>query len=128
MIKFTTLENIAPIVNCDPIHVEHILNNLLANAIKYSDEGGPVRVAVRCTDDEVQCAVTNHGVLSDLGEGGPEALFGRYFRGNNAKGHTGIGIGLYMARALARLQGGEDRKSTRLNSSHYCASRMPSSA
>src|SRR3546814_19666223 len=74
-----------------------------------ADGGGPVGVAFRCTDDEVQCAVTNHGVLSDLGEGGPEALFGRYFRGNNAKGHTGIGIGLYMARALARLQGGDVR-------------------
>ncbi|MDN5844043.1 MAG: PAS domain-containing sensor histidine kinase [Alcaligenaceae bacterium] len=109
VMAFTAPDNMAPIVNCDPTHVEHILNNLLANAIKYSDADSPVRVAVRCTDNEVECVVSNQGVLSDLGEGGPDSLFDRYFRGNNAKGHTGIGIGLYMARALARLQGGDVR-------------------
>lgn len=109
VIVFTPPENITLIVNCDPTHVEHILNNLLANAIKYSDAGSPVRVDVRCTDDEVECSVTNHGTTVGLGEGGSDALFGRYFRGHNARGHTGIGIGLYMARALARLQGGDVR-------------------
>lgn len=34
-------------------------------------------------------------------------LFERYFRGRNAEGRPGIGVGLYMARMLARLQGGD---------------------
>jgi len=34
-------------------------------------------------------------------------VFERYFRGRNAEGHPGIGIGLYMARALARMQHGD---------------------
>lgn len=108
-IELTLPEDAAPFVNCDPTHVEHILNNLLANAIKYSDTGSPVRMDVRCTDDKVECAVINQGTLAGFEEGCPDVLFTRYFRGDNAKGRTGIGIGLYMARALARLQDGDVR-------------------
>ncbi|AEC18726.1 two-component system histidine kinase [Pusillimonas sp. T7-7] len=109
VIELTLPEDAAPFVNCDPTHVEHILNNLLANAIKYSHAGSPVRVEVRCTDGRVECAVINQGTLAGLEEGESDVLFTRYFRGDNAKGHTGIGIGLYMARALARLQDGDVR-------------------
>src|SRR5690606_33099159 len=83
--------------------------NLLANAIKYSDAGSPVHMDVHCTDDKVECAVINQGMLAGLEESGSDVLFTRYFRGDNAKGHTGIGIGLYMARALGRLQDGDVR-------------------
>ncbi len=108
-IELTLPDSAVPFVNCDPTHVEHILNNLLANAIKYSDAGSAVRVDVRCTEDWVECAVINQGTLACLDVGGPDVLFTRYFRGANAKGHTGIGIGLYMARALAHLQDGDVR-------------------
>src|SRR5690606_26743609 len=46
VIELTLPEEGAPFVNCDPTHVEHILNNLLANAIKYSDAGSPVHMDV----------------------------------------------------------------------------------
>ncbi|NYT84991.1 sensor histidine kinase [Pollutimonas harenae] len=109
LIEITLPEEGSPFVNCDPTHVEHILNNLLANAIKYSDAKSPVHMDVRCTDDKVECAVTNQGTLACIEDSEPDVLFTRYFRGDNAKGHTGIGIGLYMARALARLQDGDVR-------------------
>lgn len=95
----------APSAYCDPAHAEHILNNLVSNAVKYSSADAPITVSIRCDDDHTECAVTNQATLADDGE--PDALFERYYRGDNARGHTGIGIGLYMARALARLQDGE---------------------
>lgn len=96
-----------PVAYCDPAHAEHIVTNLLSNAIKYSDAGTAVSMTIRCGDDYVECEVTNQGTISATID--PEALFQRYYRGGNAKGHAGIGIGLYMARALARLQNGDVR-------------------
>ncbi|MHA6688897.1 sensor histidine kinase [Devosia sp. A449] len=90
---------------CDPVHVENILVNLLTNAIKYSAPDSPISVTVRGDGQAVQCAVSNRGALACPDE--REALFERYFRGQNAEGRPGIGIGLYMARSLARMQGGD---------------------
>lgn len=93
------------IVHCDRAHAEHILANLVSNAIKYSAANTPISVHVRMNGRYGECTVINQGSLA-LAEGG-DTLFQRYYRGGNAKGHTGIGIGLYMARALARLQRGD---------------------
>src|SRR5690606_19492256 len=88
---------------CDPVHAENILVNLLTNAIKYSAPEAPVHVTVGRNSAGVQCSVTNYGSMPGPAE--CDALFERYFRGHNAEGRPGIGIGLYMARALARMQG-----------------------
>lgn len=62
-------------------------------------------MTVTYESDRAQCAVSNPGTLPPLAD--QDALFERYHRGESASGHSGIGLGLYMARALARLQGGD---------------------
>lgn len=93
--------------HCDPIHAENILVNLLTNAVKYSPPETPISVTVTRRGDRAECTVTNQGHLANSPE--RDAVFERYFRGSNAEGHPGIGIGLYMARTLARMQGGDVR-------------------
>jgi PAS domain S-box-containing protein len=93
------------IAHCDPVHAENILINLVSNAVKYSPAGTPICVAAIVNGKQAECVVTNHGTLDDPAERG--ALFERYFRGSNAEGQPGIGVGLYLARTLARLQGGD---------------------
>lgn len=94
-----------PIAYCDPVHAEHILTNLLSNAVKYSPAETPICITLTASGTQIECVVTNTGPVEEAFE--REALFERYYRGSNTEGRPGIGVGLYMARALARLQGGD---------------------
>jgi len=95
----------SPTAYCDPVHAEHILTNLLSNAVKYSPAKTPISITLTDSGTQIECVVTNTGPPEEAFE--REALFERYYRGSNTEGRPGIGVGLYMARALARLQGGD---------------------
>jgi|GEM_PF-5135145 len=87
--------------------LEHVLNNLLTNAVKYSPYGGMVEVTVGQNDHYATIAVADQGI------GVPETeqaqLFERFYRASNATGlHiSGFGIGLYLVRELIERHGGE---------------------
>lgn len=93
----------------DVRRTEQIVGNLLSNAIKYSPEGGPVTVTV---EQDEQAGVAKL-LVSDQGIGIPvhqqAILFNRFARADNARerGITGTGLGLYLCRELAELQGGQ---------------------
>jgi signal transduction histidine kinase len=91
----------------DPGDVDQILWALLDNAIKYG-AGRPVRVEVRVDPAASRLTIT----VSDQGPGVPEqdraALFGRFARGRGT-GQEGTGLGLYVARSLARANEGDLR-------------------
>ena len=88
-----------------PVLLERGLGNLIANAIKYSAEGGEVEVAVRVVEGQAECVVRDHG------PGVPEAelasLFRPFFRGSNAVRAEGHGLGLAIAQRVARAHGGD---------------------
>jgi len=104
-ITVTLPDGASPIAYCDPVHAEHILTNLLSNAVKYSPAKTPISITLTDSGTQIECVVANTGPQEGSFE--REALFERYYRGSNSEGRPGIGVGLYMARALARLQGGD---------------------
>lgn len=82
--------------------VGHVIENLLSNALKFSEADRPVEVRVFRQGNEIACAVADQGDGIDASF--QPHLFDRYFRGNTRK--DGAGLGLALAQALARLQNG----------------------
>ena len=87
----------------DPKWTAEAVCNLIDNAIKYTPAG---RVAVSARAYELFARVD----VEDTGPGIPEEelsrLFQRFYRGENAAGAEGVGVGLYLARQIAQGQGG----------------------
>ena len=97
------------VVPVDETRAQRVLANLLNNAIKYSPDGGPVRVTIKQSDGpDGKAAVL---VVRDEGLGIPQDdlpyVFDRFHRGANVVGRfAGTGIGLASARELVELYGG----------------------
>lgn len=96
------------IAPCDPGRIEQVLNNLVSNAIKYSPNGGDVRVTVEPRPDAVSVSVADEGAGLDGSE--TEAIFEPFRRGRAVQGDVpGVGLGLYVSRRIVEAHGGHIR-------------------
>jgi signal transduction histidine kinase len=100
-------------VMTDPVRVHQVLGNLLSNAVKYTPRGGIIRVSVVAMLDPELGHVMAFDV-SDTGPGIPEPLrervFEEFFRVPTTVAIAqGTGVGLAIARRVARLLGGDLR-------------------
>ena len=90
-------------VRVAPDAVLQILGSLLDNACKYSPDGRLVRLLAEGDGSHAVLAVEDEGAGVPVGE--RERIFERFTRVD--KGRSGLGLGLYIARQLARAQGGD---------------------
>jgi heavy metal sensor kinase len=92
-------------VRGDASWLTQMFSNLLSNAIKYTPKGGRVTVMWRAEDGAVVVRVADTGP----GIGGEHAddVFERFHRGRVPAGSPGFGLGLPIAREIARAHGGE---------------------
>ncbi len=93
-----------PKVCADPRYLERSLNNLVANALKYSEAPAPVHIRVSLEGDDIVVRVC------DSGQGIPAAdlpcVFNRFFRARNAARKAGLGLGLFITRSFIEAHGG----------------------
>ena len=89
----------------DPDRLDQVFRNLLGNAIKYSPDGGEIRVHVERSDGEASVTITDYG-LGIAAEQQPR-LFDPFYRADGrAGGLPGLGLGLYITRELVEAHGG----------------------
>lgn len=93
-------------VRGDAGELELVFRNLLENAIKYSQDEVEVRVAAATTPDgRVEVEVADRGIGIPRRE--LRKIFQRFYRtGRDVKRTAGLGLGLFIVRALVRRQGG----------------------
>jgi heavy metal sensor kinase len=94
------------LVRGDPRMLQRMLSNILDNAVKYTPSGGKIAVALTGAKNQ-------HVVISirDTGAGISSAdlnrIFERFYRCDQSRSQPGTGLGLSLARAIARAHGGD---------------------
>jgi signal transduction histidine kinase len=81
-----------------------VLANIIANAIKFTSQGGSIQVRGACAGDELRVSI------SDTGSGIPgdrlEAIFERFWQAGKDD-RRGVGLGLYISRCIVEAHGGK---------------------
>jgi signal transduction histidine kinase/DNA-binding response OmpR family regulator len=95
-----------PLVQGDPEHLRKVVDNLIANALKFTPAGGTVNVNLRGTSDEVILQVTDTGI--GIPEEHLERIFDRFYQvdGTTRRRHGGSGLGLALVKEIVESHGG----------------------
>jgi signal transduction histidine kinase len=105
----------------DGDRLRQILINLLDNAVKYSPDGGRVRLELETRDSGIRFAVSDEGIGISPSE--QQQVFGKFYRVDPAlsRGVRGTGLGLYICRELVRrMQGHISVESREGEGSTFC--------
>jgi signal transduction histidine kinase len=95
-----------PIVMGDEDRLGQVFSNLISNAIKYSPEGGVIRISGSVQPDKVVVSITDEG--PGIEDEDIPHVFERFYRSTEAtRNKKGTGLGLYLARAVVESHGGQ---------------------
>ncbi|HKS09426.1 MAG TPA: response regulator [Pyrinomonadaceae bacterium] len=97
------------VVMGEPVRLQQIAWNLVSNAIKFTDPGGKVTVTTETEGREARLTVTDCGV--GIAPDFLPHVFDRFRQadGSTSRRHGGLGLGLAIADALAKMHGGRLR-------------------
>lgn len=91
----------------DRRRIEQLVDNLIENGLKYSDESDPVEVRAWRDGTAAHLTVSDHGIGIPAGD--VTGIFDRFRRASNvdARHYAGIGLGLYICRGIVEEHGGQ---------------------
>ena len=96
----------------DPVRIQQVLTNLIANAIKFTPSGGSIDISVEL-EEQTENASTFHFCVKDTGIGIPEdkqkLIFEEFSQADNSttRQYGGTGLGLTICTRLVRMMGGK---------------------
>jgi two-component system sensor histidine kinase KdpD len=95
-----------PVVSADQRRIYQVVQNLLTNAVKYSPQGGRVRLSAHAQGRELVVSVTDQGLGMPTVE--LDKIFDRFHRvqGEPSRGIGGTGLGLAICKGLIEAHGG----------------------
>ncbi len=99
------IEDELPMVNADPGRMFQVFDNLISNAVKYTLEGGSVKVSARVDGDRLMFLFADSGIGMDTEE--MSHLFEDFYRSPNVKRRfDGTGLGLSVVKRILRAHYG----------------------
>lgn len=78
--------------------------NVFDNAVKYSKSNSVIDISMKQTEMFYKIQIRDYGI--GIKDGEENKIFQRFYRGEQARGHEGCGIGLYLSREIVLLQKG----------------------
>lgn len=98
--------NDIPVIIGDKRRISIVIDNLVTNAIKYTDGGGFVEITLKIEKNNLVCCVKDNGV--GIPEDQQDNIFDKFFRSENAAKLrvSGTGLGLYIAKNTIDQSGG----------------------
>jgi signal transduction histidine kinase len=89
----------------DRVRMRQVFANLLDNALKYTAEGGSVRISCRTEAERVVVTFEDTGMGISAEEQG--RIWGRLYRGDKSRSQRGLGLGLSLVKAIVEAHRGE---------------------
>ena len=93
------------------------ISNVIDNAVKYTPQGGFVRLQITEYPSFLRLDISDSGV--GIPEEEQAKIFGRFYRGKQSVGIDGVGIGLYLTREIINKQNGYMKVSSDENGSTF---------
>lgn len=93
------------------------ISNVIDNAVKYTPQGGFVRLQITEYPSFLRLDISDSGV--GIPEEEQAKIFGRFYRGKQSAGTDGVGIGLYLTREIINKQNGYMKVSSDGNGSTF---------
>lgn len=94
-------------IDADPAKLHQVFNNLLSNALRFTEESGKIEVAVENNHDHVLCKVTDNGI--GIAKENLSLLFSKFeqFGRKDGPGYRGTGLGLVIVKGLIEKHKGK---------------------
>jgi two-component system OmpR family sensor kinase len=114
------------LVRGDASLLSQLFSNLVSNAVKYSPDGGLIRVIAAREGTQIAVVIEDHGI--GIPEADRERVFERYYRGSNTSGIGGSGVGLSLVKTIIDLHKGTIALDTREGEGSRFTIRFPISS
>lgn len=85
--------------------LHHIWDNLISNAIKFSERGGEIKMALRNLEDKIIFSISDKGI--GISEEAQKHIFDKFYQEDSSHKQKGNGLGLALAKKIVDLEGGE---------------------
>lgn len=94
-------------IRTDMLIFKEILSNLVSNSIKYTPDGGSVRIKIKRREQDVYFSIKDNGW--GIPKSNQDQIFTKFFRAQNIvkQETTGTGLGLYLVKGLVEALGGK---------------------
>lgn len=85
--------------------LHHIWDNLISNAIKFSDDGGEIKIRLNNYSDKIIFSISDNGI--GISEDAKKHIFDKFYQGDSSHKQDGNGLGLALVKKIIDLENGE---------------------